>query len=45
MSDPLGSLRYCFTPLAAYIVDTPEATMLAGVSSLHLPLQWPSLQA
>ena len=31
MSDPYGSLRYCFTPLAAYIVDTPEAAMLAGV--------------
>jgi Plavaka transposase len=32
MSDPYGSLRYCFTPLAAYIVDTPEAAMLAGVA-------------
>ncbi|KAH7920650.1 hypothetical protein BV22DRAFT_1107578 [Leucogyrophana mollusca] len=25
MSDPVGNIRYCFTPLAAYIVDTPEA--------------------
>jgi hypothetical protein len=31
MSDPLGNLRYCFTPLASYIVDTPEACMLACV--------------
>ena len=32
MSDPVGSLRYCFTPLAAYIADTPEAVTLAGVA-------------
>jgi hypothetical protein len=32
MSDPLGSLRYAYTPLAAYIVDTPEAAMLSGVA-------------
>ena len=31
MSDPLGNLHYCFTPLAAYIVDTPESALLAGV--------------
>ncbi|KAG1852755.1 hypothetical protein DFJ58DRAFT_728406 [Suillus subalutaceus] len=31
MSDPVGNLRYCFTPLASYIVDTPEACMLACV--------------
>ncbi|KAI5982843.1 hypothetical protein EDD15DRAFT_2179865 [Pisolithus albus] len=24
MSDPLGNLKYCFTPLVAYIADTPE---------------------
>ncbi|KIK16208.1 hypothetical protein PISMIDRAFT_82959, partial [Pisolithus microcarpus 441] len=29
MSDPVGNLRYCFTPLVSYIVDTPEACMLA----------------
>ncbi|KAG1847303.1 hypothetical protein DFJ58DRAFT_843203 [Suillus subalutaceus] len=28
MSDPVGNVRHCFTPLAAYIVDTPEAAML-----------------
>ena len=31
MSDPLMNSRYCFTPLAAYIVDTPESAMLSGV--------------
>ena len=38
MSDPYGSLRYCFTPLAAYIVDTPEAAMLAGVAGKTSPI-------
>ncbi|KAG1817644.1 uncharacterized protein BJ212DRAFT_1446643 [Suillus subaureus] len=28
MSDPVGNIHHCFTPLAAYIVDTPEACML-----------------
>ncbi|KAG2109266.1 uncharacterized protein F5147DRAFT_773077 [Suillus discolor] len=37
MSDPLGNLRYCFTPLASYIVDTPEACMLACVRGKTLP--------
>ena len=37
MSDPYGCLRYCFTPLAAYIVDTPEAAMLAGVAGKTSP--------
>ena len=32
MSDPLGWRRFCFTPLAAYVVDTPESTLLAGVA-------------
>ena len=32
MSDPLGSLHYVYTPLAAYIVDTQEAVVLAGVA-------------
>jgi hypothetical protein len=32
MSDPLGSLRYAYTPLAAYIVDTQEAVVLTGVA-------------
>ncbi|KAG1900849.1 uncharacterized protein F5891DRAFT_1188342 [Suillus fuscotomentosus] len=29
MSDLVGNVRHCYTPLAAYIVDTPEACMLA----------------
>jgi hypothetical protein len=32
MSDPTGSLRYMFTPLAAYIVDVQEAVALSGVA-------------
>jgi len=31
MSDPLGCLRFCYTPLAAYIVNTPESALLSGV--------------
>ncbi|KAG1896302.1 uncharacterized protein F5891DRAFT_1130362 [Suillus fuscotomentosus] len=31
MSDPVGNIHHCFTPLTAYIVDTPEAAMLACV--------------
>ncbi|KAG2101102.1 uncharacterized protein F5147DRAFT_655431 [Suillus discolor] len=29
MSNPVGNVHHCFTPLAAYIIDTPEAAMLA----------------
>jgi len=32
MADPRGYSRFCFTALASYMVDTPEATMLAGVA-------------
>ena len=32
MSDPCGYSRFCFTFLASYMVDTPEAAMLAGVA-------------
>ena len=32
MTDPLGWRRFCFTPLVAYIVDTPESAMIAGVA-------------
>ena len=32
MSDLLGSLHYVYTPLTAYIVDTQEAVVLAGVA-------------
>lgn len=34
MSDPLGNIRYCFTPLVSYIADTPEAAMLGCVRGL-----------
>ncbi|KAG1764318.1 hypothetical protein EDD22DRAFT_776077 [Suillus occidentalis] len=37
MSDPVGNVRHCFTPLAAYIVDTPEACMLACVHGKTSP--------
>jgi len=32
MSDPLGFQRFCFPPLAAYIVDTPESALISGVA-------------
>jgi hypothetical protein len=40
MSDSLGRIRSCFTPIAAYIVDTPEAAVIAGVGgrTSHLTL-------
>ena len=31
MSDPLGYRRFCFPPIAAYIVDTPESALISGV--------------
>ncbi|KAG0702763.1 hypothetical protein DFH29DRAFT_999147 [Suillus ampliporus] len=38
MLDPAGNLRYCFTPLASYIVDTPEVAMLTCVRGKTSPL-------
>ena len=38
LSDPWGQSRYCFTPIVSYIVDTPEATMLAGVGGKTSPV-------
>ena len=32
MADPLGYSRFCFTGLASYIVDTPEAATIACVA-------------
>lgn len=44
MSDPIGNVRHCFTPLAAYIVDTPEAAMLACVRGKTSPFTMASYQ-
>ena len=38
MSDPFGWRWYCFTPLAAAIIDTPEALMYAGISPRASPV-------
>ncbi|KAI5986479.1 hypothetical protein EDD15DRAFT_2373187 [Pisolithus albus] len=38
LSDPWGYSRYCFTPIASYIVDTPEAAMLAVVGGKTSPI-------
>ena len=38
MSDPVGNLCYCFTPLVAYIADTPEQSLLAGISPKASPV-------
>ncbi|KAI6021901.1 hypothetical protein BKA83DRAFT_4126600 [Pisolithus microcarpus] len=38
MADPLGNVRFCFTPLVAYIVDTLEACMLACVRGKTSPV-------
>lgn len=32
LSDPVGSLCYTYTPLAAYIVNMVEAIVLSGVA-------------
>lgn len=38
LSDPWGHSWYCFTPIASYIMDTPKATMLAGVGGKTSPV-------
>ncbi|KAI0058308.1 hypothetical protein BV25DRAFT_1763953, partial [Artomyces pyxidatus] len=38
MSDPRGYSQFCFTPLTAYIVDNPEAQMLACVGGKSSPV-------
>ena len=36
--DPLRNLRWCFTPLASFIVDTPEAQLLSCVGGKTSPI-------
>jgi hypothetical protein len=36
--DPLGNLRWCFTPLASFIVDTPEAQLISCVGGKTSPV-------
>jgi hypothetical protein len=38
MSNPLGYNRFCFPPLAAYIIDTPEAILVSGVAGKTSPM-------
>ncbi|KAF8414372.1 hypothetical protein L210DRAFT_3730324 [Boletus edulis BED1] len=38
MSDPIGNLYYCFTPLASFIADMSEAAMVACVRGLTSPV-------
>jgi Plavaka transposase len=38
LSDPLGNLRWCFTPLASFIVDTPEAQLISCVGGKTSPV-------
>ncbi|KAG2036264.1 hypothetical protein BDR03DRAFT_1056640 [Suillus americanus] len=38
MPDPFGELRYCFTPLVAWIADLPEQLMIASVSKNASPI-------
>jgi len=38
MADPYGYNRYCFTPAASYMVDTPEACMLSCVGGKTSPV-------
>ena len=38
LSDPVGNLRWCFTPLASFIVDTPEAQLVACVGGKTSPV-------
>ena len=38
MSDPIGNLRHCYTPLVAYIADMPEQSLIACTSPKALPV-------
>ncbi|KIM57150.1 hypothetical protein SCLCIDRAFT_131196 [Scleroderma citrinum Foug A] len=38
MSDPVGNLWYCYTPLASWIADTPEESLLSATSPKVSPV-------
>ena len=38
LSDPLENLRWCFTPLASFIVDTPEAQLISCAGGRSSPV-------
>ncbi|KIJ10602.1 hypothetical protein PAXINDRAFT_16438 [Paxillus involutus ATCC 200175] len=38
MSDPVGNLCYCCTPLVSYITDTPEESLLAATGTKASPI-------
>ena len=38
LSDPWGHNKYCFTPIASYIIDTPEAAMLSSIGGKTSPV-------
>ncbi|KAG8215172.1 hypothetical protein J3R82DRAFT_8684 [Butyriboletus roseoflavus] len=37
INDPAGNVWYCYTPLVAYIVDTPELCLMACMSPKAFP--------
>ncbi|KIM62385.1 hypothetical protein SCLCIDRAFT_25115 [Scleroderma citrinum Foug A] len=38
LSDPWGHNRYCFTPIASYIINTPKAAMLSSIGGKTSPV-------
>ncbi len=44
VSDPLRNLRWCFTPLALFIVDTPEFQLIACVGGKTSPVTMANYQ-
>ncbi|KAF8546662.1 hypothetical protein OG21DRAFT_1392499, partial [Imleria badia] len=38
MSNPIGNLCYCYTPLVTYITNTPEQSLLACTSTRASPV-------
>lgn len=44
MSDPVGNLRYCFTPLVGFIADTPEERLVSCVAANTSPVTMASFK-